>query len=178
MTVILLCHKKDFKGVFMKKSILAVFSVISLTVLALFSLSCASSQNTLPQHQVNLQQATTAVRPPPPPYWHGDGGKGIRLAVLLPDAVGLPTEQNYLPALVQGVLVDDFSQFSAMTVLDRQRLESVLGEIESGIYRTAEDFGRLGEIANVDYVLTGSITRTGTGHALQIQVVWEPEGTL
>jgi len=101
----------------------------------------------------------------------GAGGRGIRIAVLVPDAVGLPTEQNYLPSLVQGVLVGDLSRFSAMSVLDRLSLESVLVETESGIYRTDADFGRLGEIIGVDYVLTGNITRTGVGHALQIQVV-------
>jgi len=105
------------------------------------------------------------------PAFTGDGGRGTRIAVLLPDAVGLPAEQNYLPTLVQSVLVGDLSRFSAMSVLDRVSLESVLAETESGIYQSPEDFGQLGEIANVDYVLTGSITRTGTGHALVVQVV-------
>jgi hypothetical protein len=115
---------------------------------------------------------TPAVQPAPafqaipavasnPAYFTGDGNRGRRIAVLVPDAVGLPAEQGYLPTLVQGVLVGDLSRFSAMTVLDRQSLESVLFETESGLYQSPEDFGRLGQIVNVDYVLTGSITRTG-----------------
>jgi len=109
--------------------------------------------------------------PPAPVSFAGEDGRGIRLAVLVPDAMGLLSEEDYLPSLVQGVLVDDFSRFSAISVLDRMSLESVLAETESGIYQTDEDFGRLGEIANVDYVLTGSVARTGTGHALHIRIV-------
>jgi len=110
--------------------------------------------------------------PPEPvsPYFTGNGGRGTRIAVLVPDGVGLPEEQNYLPALVQGVLVGDLTRFSAFSVLDRLGLEKVLTETESGIYRSEEDFGQLGEIANVDFVVTGTITRTSGGHSLDIRV--------
>jgi len=47
-------------------------------------------------------------------HFTGDGGRGIRLAVLMPDAVGLLAEQDYLPALVQGALVTSFREFSAI----------------------------------------------------------------
>ena len=150
----------------MRKVGLAAFSAIMLIALV----SCGTPQ------PANRQVSQPAARPAQPAqptsrYFTGDAGRGIRIAVLVPDAVGLPADQSYLPTLVQGVLVGDLARFSAISVLDRQRLESVLAETESGIYQTEEDFGRLGQIANVDYVLTGSITRTGTGHALQIQVV-------
>jgi len=142
----------------MKHLGLAAFTALLLVALA----SCGTpSPANRPAPQA--QQA--------PPYFTGDAGRGIRLAVLVPDAVGLSAEQSYLPTMVQGVLVGDLARFSAISVLDRMTLESVLAETESGIYQSEEDFGRLGEIANVDYVLTGSITRTGAGHALQIQVV-------
>jgi len=101
----------------------------------------------------------------------GAGGRGTRIAVMeLGGAERLPDGKNHLPSMVQSVLVSDLSRFSAISVLDRQRLEIVLREIESGIYQTEEDIGRLGEIENVDYVLTGSITRTATGHFLEVQV--------
>jgi len=174
----------------MKKVGFAVFSAIFLVALV----SCLSTpvgQAGAPANRAitpaappvrSAAQPVPAVQPvatqPASPYFSGDGGSGIRLAVLVPDAVGLPTEQDYLPTLVQGVLVGDLARFSAISVLDRQRLESVLTEIESGIYQTEEDFGRLGEIANVDYVLTGSITRTATGHALQIQIVGTGRGNI
>jgi len=173
----------------MKKIGFAVFAIILISTL----LSCATDtpvrqthapvrQTDAAIHQTDVPAATLAAQAAAPttpapagqpvsPYFTGDGNRGVRLAVLVPDAVGLPAEQSYLPSLVQGVLVGDLSRFSAISVLDRMSLESVLAETESGIYQTEEDFGRLGEIANVDYVLTGSITRTATGHALQVQVV-------
>jgi hypothetical protein len=42
--------------------------------------------------------------PPPPlnPYYTGDGGKGMSLAILAPEAKGLAENQTYLPSLVQG----------------------------------------------------------------------------
>jgi len=108
----------------------------------------------------------------------GDGGKDISLAVLVPTAQGIAVDQNYLPTLVQGVLVGDLKKHSAISVLDRYRLETVLRETESGIYRNEDDFGRLGEIANVDYVLTGSITKTGSGYAIDIRVVGTGRGNI
>ena len=123
----------------------------------------------------NQRQAEPAAQPAPAipasPFYSGDGGRGMSLAVLVPEGRGLTANQNYLPTLVQGVIVGDLSKYSAMSVLDRQRLETVLKETESGIYRNENDFGRLGEIASVDYALTGSITRTSTGYAMQIQIV-------
>jgi TolB-like protein len=111
-------------------------------------------------------------------YFSGDGGRGMSLAVLVPDARGLAADQNYLPTMVQGVLVGDLSKYSAISVLDRMRLESVLRETESGIYRSEADFGRLGEIANVDYVLTSSIVKTNTGYSLQMQIVGTGRDTI
>jgi len=101
----------------------------------------------------------------------GAGGRGTRIAVMeLGGAERLHEEESHLPSMVQSVLVGDLSRFSAMYVLDRQRLEIILREIESGIYQTEADIGRLGEIENVDYILTGSITRTATGHFLEVHV--------
>ena len=62
---------------------------------------------------------------------------------------------------------------------DRQRIEAVLEEHERNVHQTTEDFlRRLAEIANVDYLLTGSVTRTATGHALQLQVVGMRDGNI
>ena len=103
-------------------------------------------------------------------FYTGDGGRGIRIAVLVPDGQGLTEIDNHLPSLIQQVLASDLTTYSAISVLDRQRLEAVLRETESGIYRDEADFVRLGDIANVDYALTGSVTRTGIGYSLHIQI--------
>ena len=126
----------------------------------------------MPTSRTASPSSTPAVSSAPATrFYTGDGGRGIRLAVLVPTAANLASDQNYLPTMVQGELVTNLSSYSAISVLDRLRLETVLKETESGIYKNEEDFGRLGEIANVDYVLTGSITRTSTGHTLQLQIV-------
>ena len=149
----------------MKKTGFAAFAAVLLALL----LSCGSSAPTARPAGAGAAAA---------PAFTGDGGSGIRIAVLVPDAVGLPDEENYLPAMVQGVLVDNFSRFSAISVLDRLSLESVLMETESGIYQSAADFGQLGDIIGVHYVLTGSITRTSTGHNLQVSVVGTGSGNM
>ena len=129
------------------------------------------------------QAAPVPVAPAPAPatpYFTGDGGRGRRIAVMLPDAVGLPAQYSYLPDVVQGVLVRDLTRFSAMEVLDRIRVEAVMMELEeAGLSQGTDDFFRQrAHIANVDYFLHGNITRTATGHTLQFQVVGGREANL
>nr|AGS51787.1 hypothetical protein [uncultured bacterium contig00053] len=163
------------------KNISRFIGSVLLVVHAFGIVSCASKPSTVntsqdvrtPDEQINISSPLETSS-----FFTGDGGSGISLGILLPDANGLSAEQDYLPALVQGVLVSDFSKFSEISVLDRVRLESVLRETESGIYKNDEDFGRLGEIANVDYALTGNIVRTGSGYAMQLQVVGTGRGNI
>jgi TolB-like protein len=104
-------------------------------------------------------------------YFTGSGGRELSLAVLVPEGKSLAADQAYLPTLVQGVFVSDLAKYSGIRVLDRQNLEKVLSETESGIYKNEEDYLKLGEIANVNHAMTGTITKTSTGYALQIQIV-------
>lgn len=155
----------------------------AIAVLFLFVVPFSWAQRNRNQKQVDpkAQSAVTQPAPAPQPvsrFFTGDGGKGMSLAVLVPEAKGLAANQNYLPTLVQGVLVGDLSKYSAISVLDRQRLETVLKETESGIYKNESDFGKLGEIAGTDYALTGSITKTSTGYAMQIQIVGTGSGNI
>jgi TolB-like protein len=107
-------------------------------------------------------------------YLDGYGGGGKGLAILAPQTRGLSMDdksENYYPSLVQGAFVTSFSKYSGLSVLDRLNLEKVLRETESGIYRDENAFVQLGEIANVDYVMTGTLTKTASGRfVLQIQV--------
>ncbi|GHT87847.1 hypothetical protein FACS1894137_15610 [Spirochaetia bacterium] len=116
------------------------------------------------------QAAPTPPPVPQNPYFDGDGGKGTSLAILIPEGKNLSATEAYLPTLVQGVFVTDLSKYSAISVLDRQNLEKVLKEAESGIYKSEADFVQLREIANVGYTLTGALTKTASGFALQIQI--------
>ncbi|MDR0683777.1 MAG: leucine-rich repeat domain-containing protein [Spirochaetaceae bacterium] len=103
-------------------------------------------------------------------YWTGGGAAGLSVAVLVPEGRGLAQGEAYLPTMVQGVIVGDFTKFSAMKVLDRQNLDKVIAEGESGFYENESNFVQLGTVANVRYILNGALQKTGSGFSLQIKV--------
>ena len=105
------------------------------------------------------------------PAFTGDGGKGKSIAILSPLASGLAENQNYLPELVQGEFVSNFSSYSAISVLDRVNLDNQYAELLSGYYsEKSESEVSLGHLIPTDYLMTGRITRTSTGYNLQIQI--------
>ena len=123
------------------------------------------------QQQQTVPQAATPPAPvtPASPFFTGDGGKGMSIAILTPQTTGLAANQSYLPSLVQGEFVSNFAGFSAISVLDRQRLDEQYAELLSGYYD--DDAGSdLGHLAPTDYIMGGKITRTATGYALQMQI--------
>jgi hypothetical protein len=105
------------------------------------------------------------------PVYSGDGGKGKSITILPPKAVGFAANQTYLPGVVQGELVSNFSGYSAISVLDRAQLDSQYAELLSGYYDDNAKAGAdLGHLSPTDYLLVGNITKTGTGYVLQIQI--------
>ncbi|MCL2232146.1 MAG: hypothetical protein FWB99_03615 [Treponema sp.] len=139
----------------MKKSMLAACVAIVFVSL----MACGGTPP--PAVQAEAPAATATAGNP-------SAGEARRIGVLLPSASGL-AEGSYLPALVQGELWENFHRFSGMFVLDRLNLERTLLEIEMGL-RPEEYLGRLGEIEHLDYILTGSIIRTGESYALNFVV--------
>jgi hypothetical protein len=126
-----------------------------------------SSPNTTPSP--SLKQAN--------PFYNGRGGRGTSLAILAPQVTGLTENLNYLPTLVQGEFVSNFSGYSAMSVLDRENLDKLFAETLSGHYEDDEEgVIRLGHMANTDYIMTGIITKTSTGYALQMQIASSEDG--
>jgi len=112
------------------------------------------------------QAVTTAVQ-----NFTGNGGKGTSIAILAPKATGLAENQSYLPALVQGEFVSNFSGFSAISVLDRERLDDQYTELLSGYYDDKAQAGLdLGKLTPTTHIMGGNITRTATGYALQMQI--------
>jgi hypothetical protein len=137
----------------MKKTILVTFTAILITALT----TCGTLATG------NKDASSTA------PTFTGDGGKGKSIAILAPKATGLDEKHNYLPALVQGEFVSNFTGYSAISVMDRVNLETVYAELLSGYYN--DDAGLdLGHLKETDYIQTGSITRTATGYALQMTI--------
>ena len=109
-------------------------------------------------------------------FFTGDGGRGKSLAILIPQSQGLPPGLEYIPAMVQGSLVTNISQFSAISVLDRVALDKVIAETLDPAYEDNLDIIRLGHVAHVGYMMTGQITRTSTGYNLQINVTDTADG--
>ena len=107
------------------------------------------------------------------PYFTGNGGRGMRLAVLEPSAKGLTDdEKKWMPSTIQSSITGDFNRFSAMTIIDRQNLEKILAEQKlsmSGNY-SDEDFIRIGHLINARYILVGSVTKTATAYMLELSV--------
>jgi hypothetical protein len=96
------------------------------------------------------------------PYFKGDGGKNVRVAILEPDGKGLKVDELWLSPMVQGVFTSDFKKYSAMTVLDRQNMDKILDEQRlslSGDF-SDDDYIRIGNLTNAQYILVGSITKT------------------
>jgi hypothetical protein len=143
----------------MKRS--SIVNVLRLMALLPFLAACSGGPSP------SVQESVDPVQPASPkeakPYFDGDGGKGTRIAVWLPDAKGLSKEEEWLPAMVQGTLTGDFNKYSKMTVTDRQNLEKILAEqaISASGNFSEDDYVRMGELVNAQYILTGSITKTG-----------------
>jgi TolB-like protein len=105
-------------------------------------------------------------------YYEGSGGAGIRIAVLQPSSGNLPAQEQWLLRLVQSTLTGDFNKYSAMTVLDRQNLDTILGEQSaslSGNYSEA-DYISIGKLTNARYILAGTLTKTGGGFILELSI--------
>jgi hypothetical protein len=103
-----------------------------------------------------------------PYYVKGEGAEGFSLAILLPE--GMPAgsvDEKYL-GIIQGVLTDDFSRCSGMTLTDRQNLDKireVQWESASGGF-SEEDYIKLGELTNAKYSLLCTLTDLDNGSYL------------
>ncbi|GHV83026.1 hypothetical protein AGMMS50212_03660 [Spirochaetia bacterium] len=157
-----------FNAVFNRKFILVALFFTLVPSTGIFAGGGKEPPRSAPARQVKTPP------PPPPkpsnPYFSGDGGEGKSIAVLIPAAEGLGKDDAYLPAMVQGVFVGDFSKFSGFKVLDRQSLDKVLAEGESGIYGDNADFAELGGITGTQYIMTGKLLKTKSGYSLQVQI--------
>jgi hypothetical protein len=115
-------------------------------------------------------QSDPAGAAPVNPFYTGDGGKGKSIAILAPQTVGLAEDQAYLPTLVQGEFVENFKDYSAIDVLDRVQLDNQYAELYSGYYDDDSEELDLGHLTPTDYIMGGTIIKTSTGYAMQIQI--------
>jgi len=167
-----------------------IISIISLMIFIVLGLASATrpsgggqgTQSQSPQPdsaQPSSSRQTTPVQPSSgqttstqasSPYFTGTGGRGMRLGILVPHGQGLDENQEYLPAMIQGVLVSNISKYSGISVLDRVSLDRVIMETLNLTYEDDLDIVRLGHVAQVGHMMTGSIIQTSTGFTLQLNV--------
>lgn len=117
-----------------------------------FVFSCSSTQKT------NVSSQKPIVKGP---YYEGQGGKGIKVAVLQPTGKGLRENEQWLLTFIQGSITGDFSKYSAMTVIDRQNLDQILAnqiEAASGVY-SDDDYISIGHITNAQYIIVGNLIK-------------------
>jgi TolB-like protein len=142
----------------MKKMFFALAALVAIVSGVIVINGCGSSPET-----------GTRTRPA---FFEGDGGKGMRIAVLAPEGRNLPGDQQWLLAQVQGSLTGDFQKYSAMTVCDRQNMEKVLDEqlnSETGYY-SEEDYPEIGKLLTAQYILSGVVTKTSSAYTLEFAV--------
>jgi len=135
-----------------------IFKFIGVWALVLLVFSCGSTAPTKAPTTAGSQKFT------------GNGGRGLTLAVLELESHDLNASQNYLPSMIQGVLVGDIVKYSAITVLDRITLDNTQRELGIAAFKDEGDFGKLKEAANVEFSLTGNITGIESGFNLQLQI--------
>jgi len=145
-------------------------------VLALHLVSCPSApaakkpsalqENS--QTEVSARQSQAAR----PAYWTGDGGRGISLAVLEPAGRGITQNEQWMLSLIQSSITGDFNKYSAMTIIDRQNLETILKEQLQSISGNYSDYEiiKIGHLTNAKYILGGSVSRTTNAFMLELAV--------
>ena len=142
---------------------------LTITIISLVFAGCFSAPETAENRQ--------APRPSGP-FYTGDGGKDMSLAVLEPAGRGISSNDRWMLSLVQGSLTSDFNRYSAITVVDRQNLDTVLAEQRqsmSGDYSN-DDFISIGKLANARLILSGSITRTANTFMMELSVTDVQDG--
>jgi len=103
----------------------------------------------------------------------GDGAKGISLTIYVPQSTGLAKDQSYIPALVQGEFVSNFSNYSAMSILDWERLDDIYVKLIAEEYddnAAAKMDVVLGRMTPTSHFLTGNITKTAAGYNVKMNI--------
>ncbi|GBU23655.1 hypothetical protein R83H12_00271 [Fibrobacteria bacterium R8-3-H12] len=106
------------------------------------------------------------------PYFTGDGGKGIKLAVLEPEGKGLSKDELWMLSLAQGTIMANFNKYSAVTIIDRQNLEAIIAEQKHSLsaMTSDEDAIQIGNLANANHILMGKITKTPNAFILELAI--------
>jgi hypothetical protein len=97
------------------------------------------------------------------PFYSGDGGSGIHLAVLQPEGIDLTENEQWALVFIQNTLSGDFSKYSAMKVTGREERAAQTDNAAGKTNATHILAGRLRKISNAEYLFQLTITDAGTG---------------
>jgi hypothetical protein len=120
--------------------------------------------------------ANNAAEPgnPAVPYYEGDGGKDIRIAIDQPSAESLASSEQHLPRTVQNILISTITTFSAIRPVDNRPLDEIRAELdraESGYYSEAGN-RQIGELTGARLLLTGTILKLSAREfTLQLHII-------
>jgi hypothetical protein len=90
-----------------------------------------------------------------------NNGKGVRFGVLLPVGTDLPENEKWILSYSQAILTNNFSQYTAMTIIDKQNIDKIIDEqikSLSGNY-SDETAARIGHLLDSEYDLYGTIKK-------------------
>ena len=151
----------------MKKLYIFIYSFVLLSAVCWASGNKETDTTPTPQVQ---QQPSTSI-PVKPVYWAGDGGKGKILSIRKLRPTGLAANEETIPALVQGELHNNFSNYTAISTSTEESRNEQYAELLSGHYEDNSKAGMdLGHLPDPDYIMEGTITRTAIGFALHINI--------
>jgi hypothetical protein len=112
------------------------------------------------------------------PYYEGDGGAGIRIAVLEPVGVNLAQRDlnAELTRQIQADLTVSLQRYSAMTVLDRANQDAIEAErVRSEQNYSEEERQRRVEELKARVIVTGMLTRIPNGAYILVLTCTEKE---
>ena len=156
----------------MKKSRFAALSVILLATLLSCQTGAGRTHRTADGLGITARGAIGRLDAAfAGPMYTGDGGSSIHLAVLAPETQG--DVPDFLPLYIQGMLNNNLNRFSAINLIDRQNLNMIIAQQDlavSGRF-SDRDFIRIGNLANAQYLLLGTIQRlSGNRFSLQLSI--------
>jgi len=158
------------------------FFLLLLTVMVIYACSSTGSKREISHfiEELNISALGALGRVETAfsgPMYAGNGGSNIRLAILTPEIQGdVPA---YLPLYIQGLLNNNFNKFSAINLIDRQNLESIISEQNLSLNGrfSSEDFISIGNLTNAQYLLFGSIQRLSENrYSLQLSITESSTG--
>ncbi|MDR2658790.1 MAG: leucine-rich repeat domain-containing protein [Spirochaetaceae bacterium] len=124
---------------------------------------CAALQNALQNTPRNTPRETAAETSSyaGKDLYTGDGGKDLSIMIAEPETRNFVDEDGWISVFVQGVLTDDFTKYSRITVVDKQNMDRLIAEQQetlSGNY-SDENYISAGSLTIPEFILAGSIIK-------------------